>query len=144
MQINAIIIDDEILGRNIIREYLQSHPEVKVLAECKDAHEALRAVEELHPELIFLDIQMPEINGFELDRIFNLGYHRNAIGQLPPHLIDYPVSILFRQFKLETPILLQHLLDGQSSTVTPANFYSLAGIQSHSALNDPFIKSKNQ
>ncbi len=63
--INALIVDDEELGRKIIREYLQLHPEIQIAAECQDAHEALEAVEMHHPELIFLDIQMPEINGFE-------------------------------------------------------------------------------
>ena len=62
----TIIIDDEPLARSIIREYLQNHPEIELIAECNDGFEGVKAIQQLQPDLIFLDIQMPKINGFEM------------------------------------------------------------------------------
>lgn len=96
-KIKTIIIDDEELGRRIIREYLNSHPEVKILAECQDAFQALEAIEKYHPDLIFLDVQMPEINGFELLEIlekipfviFSTAYDQYALKAFEVNAIDY-------------------------------------------------------
>lgn len=96
-RIKAIIVDDEDLGRSIIKEYLTQHPNIEILSECRDAHEALQAIEKFHPDLIFLDIQMPEINGFELldmldekpKVIFSTAYDQYAIQAFEVNAIDY-------------------------------------------------------
>ena len=96
-KIKTIIIDDEELGRKIIREFLEAHPEVDILAECGDAYQALEAVNQHDPELLFLDIQMPEINGFEfLERlediplvIFSTAYDQYAIKAFEINAVDY-------------------------------------------------------
>lgn len=96
-KITAIIIDDEELGRIIIREYLGGHPDVEVKAECQNAYEALEAIEKHHPDLLFLDIQMPEIDGFELlgmlDEvplvIFSTAYDQYALKAFEVNAIDY-------------------------------------------------------
>ncbi len=96
-KIKAIIVDDEELGRSIIKEYLMQHPNIEILSECRDAHEALQAIEKFHPDLIFLDIQMPEINGFELldmldekpKVIFSTAYDQYAIQAFEVNAIDY-------------------------------------------------------
>ena len=62
----VIIIDDEPLARNIVKEYLQSYPDVEVVAECNDGFEGIKSIQQYEPGLIFLDIQMPKINGFEM------------------------------------------------------------------------------
>ena len=62
----CIIIDDEPLARSIVRDYLQSHPDIEIVAECSDGFEGLKAIQQHQPQLIFVDIQMPKINGFEL------------------------------------------------------------------------------
>lgn len=64
--IKAIIIDDEALARQILRDYLSSYPDIQIIAECENGFEALKAIKREKPELMFLDIQMPRINGFEL------------------------------------------------------------------------------
>ena len=95
--IKAIIVDDEELGRSIIQEFLVDHPQIEVVAECRDAHEALDAIEKHHPDLIFLDIQMPEINGFELLEmldehpriIFSTAYDQYALKAFEVNAIDY-------------------------------------------------------
>ncbi|HWJ26708.1 MAG TPA: response regulator, partial [Flavisolibacter sp.] len=64
--IKAIIIDDEPLARSIIMEYLQSYPDIQLLQECNDGFEGIKAIMQHQPDLVFLDIQMPKINGFEM------------------------------------------------------------------------------
>lgn len=93
----VLIIDDEPLGRKIIREYLDSHPEVHLSGECENAHQALKAIERNDPDLLFLDIQMPEINGIELlglldempHVIFSTAYDEYAIRAFELNAIDY-------------------------------------------------------
>ena len=62
----AIIIDDEPLARSMVKEYLQTHPGITVVAECNDGFEGVKAIQQHNPDLVFLDIQMPKINGFEM------------------------------------------------------------------------------
>ncbi|MRV73901.1 response regulator [Duganella sp. FT92W] len=61
-----IIVDDEMLARGVVREYLESHPDVEVVAECANGFEAVKAITELGPDLAILDIQMPKLDGFEV------------------------------------------------------------------------------
>ena len=66
----TILIDDEPLARSIIKEYLQSYSEFELVAECNDGFEGMKAIQQHKPDLIFLDIQMPKINGFEMMELF--------------------------------------------------------------------------
>jgi len=92
-----IIIDDEPLARSIVREYLQTYPELEILQECNDGFEGVKAIQQHEPDLIFLDIQMPKINGFEmlelLDQppavIFTTAFDEFAIKAFESHAIDY-------------------------------------------------------
>jgi len=95
--VKTIIVDDEQLGRDIIKEFLGDHTQIEVVAECRDAHEAFEAIAKHHPDLLFLDIQMPEINGFELlamldehpKIIFSTAYDQYAIKAFEVNAIDY-------------------------------------------------------
>jgi two-component system LytT family response regulator len=104
--ITAIIIDDENKGRQVLRQKLQSYcPEVTILAEAKDGIEALTFIEKHHPQLIFLDIEMPKMNGFEMLNaikeknfhiIFTTAYDQYAIKAFKYAAFDYllkPVDI---------------------------------------------------
>lgn len=92
-----IIIDDEPLARSITKEYLQKHPDLELMQECNDGFEGLKAIQEHQPDLIFLDIQMPKITGFEmlelLDQppsvIFTTAFDEYAIKAFEAHAIDY-------------------------------------------------------
>ena len=64
--IRTLIVDDEPLGRERIRMLLQDNPEVLLVGECKDGHEAVEAIKAQQPDLVFLDVQMPGMNGFEV------------------------------------------------------------------------------
>ncbi|MEO8117279.1 MAG: response regulator, partial [Bacteroidota bacterium] len=93
----VIIIDDEPLARTVIKEYLQSHDEIEIIAECNDGFEGIKAIQELQPDLIFLDIQMPRINGFEMLElienpphvIFTTAFEEYALKAFEIHAIDY-------------------------------------------------------
>lgn len=95
--IQAIIVDDEELARSIIREYLAEHPEIEILAECSNGFEAVKAVTELKPDLAFLDVQMPKLNGFEvleliesdLVVVFITAYEQYAVKAFEVHAVDY-------------------------------------------------------
>ncbi len=93
----AVIIDDEPLARSIVKEYLQSHPDIEVLQECNDGFEGVKAINQYEPDLIFLDIQMPKINGFEMLElienppkvIFTTAFEEFAIKAFETHAVDY-------------------------------------------------------
>src|SRR5262245_7311785 len=93
----AIIIDDETLARSIVKEYLEKYPDVEIAAECNDGFEGVKAIQQQQPDLIFLDIQMPKINGFEMleliDQppavIFTTAFDEFAIKAFEAHAIDY-------------------------------------------------------
>lgn len=95
--IKAIIIDDEPLARSIVREYLQSFSEIEIVAECSDGFEGVKSIQEKKPDLLFLDIQMPKINGFEMLElieqppavIFTTAYDEFAIRAFEANAIDY-------------------------------------------------------
>jgi two-component system LytT family response regulator len=93
----ALIIDDERLARIELRRLLEKHPEVEIVGEARDAEEALQQIGQLEPELLFLDIQMPGRNGFELleqlDRvpqvIFTTAYDEYALKAFEVNALDY-------------------------------------------------------
>lgn len=93
----AIIIDDEPLARMMVKEYLQSYPEIEVVEECNDGFEGMKAIQQHQPDLIFLDIQMPKINGFEMlelidnppQVIFTTAFDEYAIKAFDAHAADY-------------------------------------------------------
>jgi two-component system, LytTR family, response regulator len=97
--IPAVIVDDEPLGRTLIRELLRGDPEIEVIGECASGGEAIRCIADLHPDLVFLDVQMPEIDGFEvlaaLDlarlplTVFVTAYDQYAVRAFEVHAVDY-------------------------------------------------------
>jgi two-component system LytT family response regulator len=95
--IKAILIDDEPLARSIVKEYLQTYPEIQIVEECNDGFEGVKNITRHQPDLIFLDIQMPKINGFEMleliedapDVIFTTAFDEYAIKAFESHAIDY-------------------------------------------------------
>ena len=97
MAIRAIIIDDERLARNELKKLLQSHSEIEVIEEAANVDEGIEKIELLHPDLIFLDIQMPGKNGFDLlsevERaprvIFTTAYDEYAIKAFEVNALDY-------------------------------------------------------
>jgi len=95
--LRVIIVDDESLARAVVREYLGAHPGVTIVAECGNGFDAVKAVTELAPDLMFLDVQMPKLDGFEvlelLGRavpvIFTTAYDKYALRAFDVHAVDY-------------------------------------------------------
>jgi two-component system, LytTR family, response regulator len=69
--IKVVLIDDEPLSREILKKYLRKIPDVEVMEECNDGFEGVKAIQQHQPDLIFLDIQMPKISGFEMLELVN-------------------------------------------------------------------------
>jgi two-component system LytT family response regulator len=95
--INVIIIDDEPLARQIIVEYLSTQKDINIIQECNNGFEGIKAIMQFKPNLIFLDIQMPKINGFEMLElcdekpgvIFTTAFDEYAIKAFEVNAIDY-------------------------------------------------------
>ncbi|HTH57188.1 MAG TPA: response regulator [Cyclobacteriaceae bacterium] len=93
----VIIIDDEPLARGIVKEYLKSFSQLEIVAECGDGFEGVKAIAQHQPDLLFLDIQMPKINGFEMLElidnpppvIFTTAFDEYAIKAFETHAVDY-------------------------------------------------------
>lgn len=95
--IKSIIVDDEPLARDIIKDYLKDYPSIAVTEECNNGFEGLKAIQQHQPDLVFLDIQMPKINGFEMlelidntpSLIFTTAFDEFAIKAFEKNAIDY-------------------------------------------------------
>lgn len=99
MNLRALVVDDEALARQRIRHLLRRSTDIEVVGECDDGLEAVKAIEELAPDLVFLDIQMPELDGFGVveavgtDRmpptLFITAYDQHALKAFEVHALDY-------------------------------------------------------
>ena len=95
--IKALLIDDEPLARSIVLEYLKDSSDITIVQECNDGFEGVKAIAQHKPDLIFLDIQMPKINGFEMLElieeppavIFTTAFDEYAIKAFESQAIDY-------------------------------------------------------
>lgn len=102
----AVIVDDEELARTLLREMLEAHPEVEIAAECGNGMEAVKAVAEHQPNLLFLDVQMPKLTGFDvlelIDRsgvaiVFVTAFDQYAMKAFDVHAVDYLLKPFSRE-----------------------------------------------
>lgn len=112
-----IIIDDEPLARSIIKEYLQSMADAGLVAECGDGFEGLKAIQQFRPDLVFLDVQMPKINGFEMLEliedpppvIFTTAFDEFALKAFESSAVDYLLKPFSKErFEKAVQKYLQH------------------------------------
>lgn len=143
----TIIIDDEPLARGIVREYLQSIPGVELVAECNDGFEGIKAIQQFQPDLIFLDIQMPKINGFEMLElienppavIFTTAFDEFAIRAFESNAVDYLLKPFSKErFDRAIQKSIQHA-DTQSSQLVVE-----AAAQSPAQQNRVVVKDGNK
>jgi two-component system LytT family response regulator len=97
--IRAVIVEDEPLGRAVIRELLRNDSEVKVVGECTNGHEAVAVIEDQKPDLVFLDVRMPEVDGFDVLSslpasqapvvVFVTAYDEYAVRAFEVNAVDY-------------------------------------------------------
>jgi len=103
-EIRALIVDDEPLARRGVRQLLAAHPDIVVAGECRNGREALRAFDLLSPDLVFLDVQMPGLDGFGVVRaregkrmpflVFVTAFDEFAVRAFEAHALDYLVKPL--------------------------------------------------
>jgi two-component system, LytTR family, response regulator len=104
-RLRALLVDDEDLARYALRELLKTHPEVAVVAECANGFEALKAAAEHQPDLIFLDVQMPKLTGFDVLElidpqpavVFVTAYDEFAMKAFEVHAVDYLLKPVGRE-----------------------------------------------
>jgi len=99
MKIRTLLVDDEPLARDRLRSLLGAEPDFEIVGECGDGHEAVQAIEHHQPDLVFLDIQMPELDGFGVlaalktprmpEVIFVTAYNQHAVRAFEVHALDY-------------------------------------------------------
>src|ERR1035438_10188507 len=105
----AVIIDDETLAREITKKYLDGHKEISVSAACSNGFDAIKKINELTPDLIFLDIQMPKLNGFEMLEllenppviIFTTAFDQFALQAFEANAADYLLKPYSRERRSE-------------------------------------------
>lgn len=104
----ALIVDDEELARAVVREHLAAHPDVDVVAECANGFEAVKAAAQHQPDLVFLDIQMPKLDGFEVLElleadgrrpavVFVTAYDQHALRAFEAQAVDYLLKPFSRE-----------------------------------------------
>ena len=99
MKIKTLIVDDEPLARDRVKRFLRDESDIRIIGECGNGKEAIAAINEHKPDLVFLDIQMPEKNGFEVVKaldpqslpsiIFVTAYDQYALQAFDVHALDY-------------------------------------------------------
>jgi len=126
--LRIVIADDEDLARSLVREYLKDSLELEIVAECRNGFEAVKAVTELKPDLLLLDIQMPRLDGFEVlelieretNVIFITAYDQYAIRAFDVHAIDYLLKPFSAERLSEALDRAKKKIDRGEPTTTPA------------------------
>src|SRR5439155_18166718 len=103
--LRVMIVDDESPARSLLREYLAAEPDVQLAGECTNGFEAVKAIGELSPDLVLLDVQMPKLDGFEvlelLERppavVFVTAYDEYALKAFEVHAVDYVLKPVSRE-----------------------------------------------
>ena len=129
--LNAIIIDDEANSRNALRKKLLNHcPEVNVIAECENGEEGIKSIEVNTPDIIFLDVEMPRMNGFtmlqqlpqyDFEIIFITAYDHYAIKAIKYSALDYlvkPVEIADLKMAVDKAVLKRKNTSGNKALET--------------------------
>lgn len=130
-EIRVLIVDDEAPARSILREMLSARKDVSILAECSNGFEAVKAAAELGPDVVFLDVEMPKLDGFEVRElidpeiavVFVTAYDSYALRAFEVHAVDYVLKP-FRAERLDAA--LERARARRSEPPAPADPASLA------------------
>ena len=122
----VLIVDDEHLARAVLREYLAQEADVEIIGECANGFEAVKAIAELSPELVFLDIQMPKLDGFEVAELagpktrylFVTAFDQFALRAFEVHAVDYLLKPFSRE-RLAQALAHARTVLGSAPQITP-------------------------
>jgi two-component system LytT family response regulator len=148
-KVKAIIIEDEELGRELIKNYLKENESVELIAECENGFEGIKAIQDLKPDLVFLDIQMPKLNGFEMleilddkpEIIFTTAYNQYAIQAFELNAVDYLLKPFSKERLNEA---LDKALQRIFSSQPPKNLSKLTQNPMDETLERIVVKSHNK
>jgi len=115
-KLQTLIIEDEELARNLLRSYLKDHPDIELIGECENGFEGVKTINEKKPDLVFLDIQMPKITGFEMIElldfkpqiIFTTAYDQYALKAFEMNAVDYLLKPFSKERMLSAIEKVQH------------------------------------
>jgi len=127
--IRTIIIEDEAPARELLKHYLNDYNEIKIIAECHDGFDGLKAISELKPDLIFLDIQMPRLTGFEMlevidekpEIVFTTAYDQFAIKAFELNAADYLLKPFHKERLKETISKIKERLESGKNFLKPGS-----------------------
>ncbi|MCE0846360.1 two-component system response regulator BtsR [Buttiauxella sp. A2-C1_F] len=129
--LKVLIVDDEPLARENLRIMLQNEPDIEVVGECGNAVEAIGAVHRLHPDVVFLDIQMPRISGLEMVSmldpeqrpyiVFLTAFDEYAVQAFEEHAFDYLLKPIDSKRLEKTLHRLRHVRVDQDMTLLAPN-----------------------
>lgn len=132
-KLRALIIEDETLARDLVKSYLEKHQEIELAGEYNDGFSGLKAINELKPDIIFLDIQMPKISGFEMielldykpEIIFTTAFDEFALKAFDINAVDYLLKPFSKErFASAVARAIEKLSTGQSSSGKLKNLIS--------------------
>jgi two-component system, LytTR family, response regulator len=137
MKIRTLIVDDEPLGRERVRTLLANEPDIELVGECTTGTEAVAAIKQARPDLVFLDVQMPGLGGFEVLRaldkdqiplvIFVTAYDQHAVKAFEVHALDYLLKP-FKQARFrETVAHAREALAGREAAENSRKLLALIG-----------------
>jgi two-component system LytT family response regulator len=135
MSIRSLIADDEELARQILREYLAKQPDIEIVGECDNGFATVKAISELKPDLLFLDVQMPKLDGFEvlelvdskLAVVFVTAYDQYATKAFDAAAVDYLLKPFdLARFQTALDRVRQRLARPQAPTLPPAELRNAA------------------
>ncbi len=125
MNISCLIIDDEKLARDLLVEYLGDYDEVEIVGQCNSGEEAVKSIDSLKPDLIFLDVQMPGMDGFEVlekidhkpEVVFSTAYDNYAIKAFEENAIDYLLKPIDKERFFQAIERVRQRLEANESNV---------------------------
>lgn len=138
MEINVLIVDDEAPARTLIREFLKGHPSIANVQECADGFEGVKTMQEIKPDLVFLDIQMPKINGLEMleilepdllpSVIFVTAHDEYALKAFEVNAVDYLLKPVARErFDMALEKALSRIREGTGNQREVKGLVSMEG-----------------
>lgn len=155
MKIRTLIVDDEELARERLRQLLKNEPEIELVGECAEGREALRVIHEKSPELIFLDIQIPELNGFDVLEAINLepmpvivfvtAHDQFALRAFEVHAVDYLLKPFDRgRFQTALRHAVDHVKNREASLHPERQAALLADLNASKPIERLAVKSSGR